>query len=159
MGSKKKIYEPLVGPHMEQALVLCDEIMTGMKKFKKDIHFLDSNQLFENKYSKALLLIANKIDELNFHIRQLMDPKSIYFNILRLALLSIGNLPNIFIITAHYIDPKQKHKRLLNQNAFAYEYAVAKQNIQYTSEILNNVTNGDPSCRCLIKPTLGRKLR
>ena len=155
MASKKKIYEPLTGEHVDRSLILCGKIVEHLKQFQEEIFYKDSNQLFQDSYVTTLLTIAENIDELNYQIRVLVKPKDIYYGALRAALATINSTPNSLIITAHYLAPKYRYKRLLNRNSFGIELNQILKKINLTEQILERVSTGNHFKKRILKPYVG----
>ena len=97
MASKKKLFEPVVGEKIDRAQELCSIIPKDLGKFRDDIYYLDSNQLFHKRLILQLLSIANNLDELNHLLIGMIKPKDIYYSSLRTALAAISSTPNALI--------------------------------------------------------------
>lgn len=159
MGSKKKLFEPIAGEKIDRAQELCSTISEGLKKFKRDIYYLDSNQLFHEQVIVQLLSITNYLDELNHLLTGLVKPKDIYYTSLRTALAAINNTPNALIITAHYLKPENKYKRLLNKHTFSFELNQISRKVDFVKQILKLANSGDPVSRNIPRPMLNFRSR
>ncbi|MCJ8162332.1 MULTISPECIES: hypothetical protein [Acinetobacter] len=154
MGSKLKLAEPVVGSQIDRARELCSTIQMTIKDFQTEIYYLDSNQLFKEDFVNQLLAIANYLDELNHLILNLIKPKDIYYESLRSALAAINSTSNIFIVTAHYLNPQFEYKRLLNRNTFSLELSLVVKKIDFIRKILERTSAGRPSSRNIPRPVL-----
>ncbi|MEB6679321.1 hypothetical protein [Acinetobacter lwoffii] len=152
MGSKKKFFEPITGTNIDRAIGLCIGIPKDLKKFQDDIHYLDSNQLFQEQFVHQLLLITGDIEELHHLLIGMVDPKDIYYSSLRTALAGINNAANSLIITAYYLNPAHRYKRLLNQHSFTFEITLILKKVNFVKEILERVNKGDPVNRGIPRP-------
>lgn len=153
MGSKKKFFEPITGITIDRATYLCISIPQDLKKFQDDIHYLDSNQLFQEQFVHQLLSIADNIEELHHLLIGMVHPKDIYYSSLRTALAGINNASNSLIITAHYLNPTHRYKRLLNKHSFTFEITLILKKVDFVKQILERVNKGDPVARNIPKPT------
>lgn len=152
MGSKKKFFEPITGTNIDRAIGLCISIPKDLKKFQDDIYYLDSNQLFQEQFVHQLLLITGDIEELHHLLIGMVDPKDIYYSSLRTALAGINNAANSLIITAYYLNPAHRYKRLLNQHSFTFEVTLILKKVNFVKEILERVNKGDPVNRGIPRP-------
>lgn len=153
MGSIKKFYEPIKGKEMDRALELCISISNDLKKFQDEIHYLDSNQLFQEKFVHQLLLITGDIEELHHLLIGMVHPKDVYYSSLRTALAGINNAANSLIITAYYLNPANKYKRLLNKYSFTYEVNLILKKVNFVKQILDRANRGDRVTRDIPRPT------
>ena len=159
MTSKPKLDTPLVGIQIDRAKELCDQIPNSIQDFQNEIFYLDSNQLFKDGHVNQLLEIANHLDELNHLLSGLIKPKDIYYSSLRTALAAINSTPNALIITAHYLNPLFKFKRILNRNTFGMELSLIVKKVEFTKQILDRVSSGRVSSRSIPRPVLNFRSR
>ncbi len=66
-------------------------------------------------------MIAKNLDELIYILLGLVKPNSIHYAGMKKSVSLINTTPNVFIITAHYLNPDNKYKRLLNKYYFDQE--------------------------------------
>lgn len=159
MSVKKTLDESLNVEGVKQAESLCITTLELINHFREDIYYKDSNQLFEQKYVELLLEIAMKIDQLNFNILKLMKPRNHDYGSLRTALAAINSAPNSLIITAHYLNPNQLYKRLLNKNTFCIELNRVIKCIDFVRQILKRLASGRISNRAIPRPYIGFRAR
>lgn len=152
MGSKTKFFEPIKGVHINQAIDLSKSIPEKLNNFQDDIRYLDSNQLFQKKFTHQLLAITNDLEELNHLLLVMVNPKDIYYSSLRTALAGISNISNALIITAYYLDSENKYKRLLNKHTFSFEVNLILKKLDFVKQILDRVSKGDSSNRGIERP-------
>ncbi|AVZ06870.1 hypothetical protein KWF52_04890 [Acinetobacter pittii] len=126
MTSKFKLREPITGLDIERAQELCSLVIQGINQFQTDIYYHDSNQLFDHCLVDKLKLIAKNLDELIYILLGLVKPNSIHYAGMKKSVSLINTTPNVFIITAHYLNPENKYKRLLNKYYFDQELEVIK---------------------------------
>ncbi len=144
MGSKKKLFEPITGIEINRAIDLSISIPEKLNNFQEDICYLDSNQLFQEQFTRQLLAIINDLEELNHLLLVMAKPKDIYYSSLRTALAAVSNISNALIITAYYLDSENKYKRLLNKNTFSFEVNLILKKLDFVKQILERVSKGDP---------------
>ncbi|WP_166167049.1 hypothetical protein [Acinetobacter sp. SA01] len=159
MGSKKKLFEPITGESADRVQELCKNIPKDLKKFKKSIYYLDSNQLFQDQFVNQLLSLVNNLDELHYLLTGMIKPKDIYYSSLRTALAALNGTSNVLIITAHYLKPENKYKRLLNQHSFSFELNQIFRKVDFVKQVLERVSKGDPMSRNIPRPTLNFRSR
>ncbi|WP_336148034.1 hypothetical protein [Acinetobacter soli] len=152
MGSKKKLFEPVTGIEINRAIDLSESIPGKLNNFQEDIRYLDSNQLFQKKFTHQLLAIINDLEELNHLILTMVKPKDIYYSSLRTALAAFSNISNALIITAYYLDSENKYKRLLNKHTFSFELNLILKKLDFVKQILERVSKGDSSNRGIERP-------
>ena len=159
MGSKKKLFEPITGESADRAQELCKNIPKDLKRFKEDIYYLDSNQLFQDQFVNQLLSLVNNLDELHYLLTGMIKPKDIYYSSLRTALAALNGTSNVLIITAHYLKPENKYKRLLNQHSFSFELNQIFRKVDFVKQVLERVSKGDPVSRAIPRPVLNFRSR
>ena len=159
MGSKKKFFEPITGISINRAIDLCKSIREELNNFLEDIRYLDSNQLFQEQFTRQLLAVTNDLEELNHLLMVMMKPKDIYYSSLRTALAGINNVSNALIITAYYLNAENKYKRLLNKHSFNFEVTLILKKVDFVKQILERVNKGDPVNRGIPRPILNFRSR
>lgn len=60
MTSKKQLFEPVTGIEINRAIDLSKSIPEKLNNFQEDIRYLDSNQLFQKKFTHQLLANPNR---------------------------------------------------------------------------------------------------
>ncbi|MDG3555302.1 hypothetical protein P7L54_04975 [Acinetobacter bereziniae] len=159
MYSKKKIFEPLCCSQIDRASTLCTDVTEYLKKFRADILYLESNQLFQGCFQNRLLQVANHLDELSHLLIGLISPKNIYYSSLRTALAAINNTPNVLIITAYYLNPDYKYKRLLNKHCFQMELNQILNKVNFVEKILERLALGNPVSKDIARPVVNFRSR
>lgn len=152
MGSKKKLFEPITGIEINRAIDLSISIPEKLNNFQEEIRYLDSNQLFQEQFTRQLLAITNNLEELNHLLLVMAKPKDIYYSSLRTALAAVSNISNALIITAYYLDSENKYKRLLNKNTFSFEVNLILKKLDFVKQILERVSKGNSSNRGIQRP-------
>lgn len=140
MSSKFKLREPIVGVEMERSKELCAMVVNDIDQFQTDIHYLDANQLFKQCFVDRLILIAKNLDELIYLLLGLVKPNSVYFYALKESVGLINMTPNVFIITAHYLHPENKYKRLLHKFYFDQELEQIKSKVNLVNKNLKKIS-------------------
>lgn len=159
MYSKKKIVEPLCCSQIVHASTLCANVTENLEKFRADIFYLDSNQLFQECFQDCLLLVANHLDELSHLLIGIISPKNVYYTSLRTALAAINNTPNALIITAYYLNPNYKYKRLLNKHCFQMEVNQILKKVNFVEKILERLAMGNPVSKDIPRPAVNFRSR
>ena len=159
MTSKLTLSKPLVGKEIERSQELCYLVKTSIKDFQNEIYYSDANQLFKDEYVNQLLKIAGHLDELNYLLVNMLDPKNIYYRPLRTAMAAINGTSNVFIITAHYLNPRFEYKRFLNRNTFGLELSSVTRKVEFTMEIIERVKSGRLTSKNIPKPSLNFRSR
>lgn len=144
--TKTKIptYRPLDCDEMERSIQLCNGIEYLIDEFLRETNGKEANQLFEISYQTQLLKIADHLEELIHRLTYLADKnnKEFYFRNLFSILKNLSTLPNVLIITAYYLDPVRKFKRLTNRNALEFELNRIVKKIQFTRPVLQSLSVG-----------------
>ena len=140
-------YKPLDCDDMERSIQLCNGVEYLIDEFLRDINGKEPNQLYEASYQLQLLKIANNLEELIHRLAYLTDKnnKEFYFNYLFAIIKNLSSLPNVLIITAYYLDPKNEFKRLVNRNTLNFEISQIVKNIQFIKPVLQSLFNGKKS--------------
>ncbi|WP_335961703.1 hypothetical protein [Acinetobacter haemolyticus] len=144
MTSKFKLREPITGLDMERAQELCRLVIQGINQFQTDIYYLDSNQLFKTCFVDKLKSIAKKLDELIYILLGLVKPNSIYYADMKKSVRLLNTTPNVLIITAYYMSPENKYKRLLHKYYFDQELEGIKTKINLVRANLEKMSTKKP---------------
>lgn len=144
---KQPAYKPLDCDDMERSIQLCNGVEYLIDEFLREINGKEPNQLYEASYQLQLLKIANNLEELIHRLAYLTDKnnKEFYFNYLFAIIKNLSSLPNVLIITAYYLDPKNEFKRLVNRNTLNFEISQIVKNIQFIKPVLQSLFNGKKS--------------
>lgn len=141
------VYRPIDCDDMERSIQLCNGIEYLIDDFQRTINGKEPNQLYNSGYQSQLIKIADNLEELIHRLTYLADKnnKEYYFNHLYSMIKGISSTPNTFIITAYYLDPKQKFKRLVNRNTFDFELNQIIKKIQFIKPVLQKLSQGKRS--------------
>ena len=90
---------------------------------------------------------------MHYLLTGMIKPKDIYYSPLRTALAALNGTSNVLIITAYYLKPENKYKRLLNQHSFSFELNQIFRKVDFVRRVLERVTKGDPVSRGIPRPT------
>lgn len=145
--TKQPAYRPLDCDDMERSIQLCNGIEYLIDEFQRAINGKEPNQLYESSYQMQLLKIADNLEELIYRLTYLADKnnKEFYFQHLFSILKSLTTTPNVLIITAYYLDPKNEYKRIVNRNTFNFEIEQIVKKIQFIKPVLQSLSVGRKS--------------
>ncbi|WP_180059341.1 hypothetical protein [Acinetobacter sp. YH12128] len=145
--TKQPAYRPLDCDDMERSIQLCNGIEYLIDEFQRAINGKEPNQLYESSYQMQLLKIADNLEELIYRLTYLADKnnKEFYFQHLFSILKSLTTAPNVLIITAYYLDPKNEYKRIVNRNTFNFEIEQIVKKIQFIKPVLQSLSVGRKS--------------
>lgn len=145
--TKQPAYRPLDCDDMERSIQLCNGIEYLIDEFQRAINGKEPNQLYESSYQMQLLKIADNLEELIYRLTYLADKnnKEFYFQHLFSILKSLTTTPNVLIITAYYLDPKNEYKRIVNRNTFNFEIEQIVKKIQFIKSVLQSLSVGRKS--------------
>lgn len=140
-------FKPLNCDDMERSIQLCNGIEYLIDEFQRGTNGKEPNQLYKIEYKQQLLKIANHLEELIHKLVYLVNKnnKEFYFRHLYAIIKSISCAPNVFIITAFYLDPEREFKRLVNRNTFNFEVEQILKKIQFIKPVLQSLYVGKKS--------------
>ncbi|QIC73870.1 hypothetical protein FSC05_09235 [Acinetobacter indicus] len=140
-------FKPLDCDDMERSIQLCNGIEYLIDEFRREINGKEPAQLFNVKYKDHLLKVASHLEELIHRLAYLTakNNRAFYYNHLYTILINLNSCPNTLIITAHYLDPDQEFKRLLNRNTFEFELGQIVKKIQFIKRVLESLFIGRKS--------------
>ena len=144
---KKPAFKPLDCDDMERSIQLCNGIEYLIDEFQREINGKEAVQLFNSNYKGHLLKVVSHLEELIHRLTYLTakNNKEFYYEHLYTILISLNSCPNTLIITAHYLDPDQEFKRLLNRNTFEFELGQIVKKIQFIKNVLGSLSIGRKS--------------
>ncbi|QQN39258.1 hypothetical protein [Acinetobacter sp. CS-2] len=144
---KNPAFKPLDCDDMERSIQLCNGIEYLIDEFQREINGKEAVQLFNSNYKGHLLKVVSHLEELIHRLTYLTakNNKEFYYEHLYTILISLNSCPNALIITAHYLDPDQEFKRLLNRNTFEFELGQIVKKIQFIKNVLGSLSIGRKS--------------
>ena len=141
---KTRAYKPLDCDDMERSIQLCNGIEYLIDEFQREINGKEPGQLFKCNYKEHLLKVVSHLEELLHRLTYLTvkNNKAFYHNNLFSILEELNVSPNALIITAHYLDPDNEFRRLVNRNALDFELLKITKKIQFIKSVLQSLYVG-----------------